>query len=608
MENPEFVEKGVKLEMSIATMVASAAATAAIGILSVWSIAGAAVFIVGLFRELMEENLTPAALEKLQKQIDEIKAVVTILDERVDELVNQVAILANHSKLTVLQEYAADIGILQTRLRDRPDDIDTAVAVANEAGVIADKFLRSDYDIWRWADVVLDWVGEGENRRLEPKVALDNFKNVPTLPTYIVALVTWLSAREKVIRADQGNRLTDDQPRLRRHLHAISIRNDFDKYDTVRGVPQSIAEHIKYRIRAYIFASSRYSQNYKCYYYHVVGSMMTGQRLSTPPFEVHMTENNALCTATPNLIGAPEEELRLETEAGLDLLAEMAGVLDRVANGGPLIEPTYPPFPNTPSYPHAFLYFVQLNGDVIWYCNYSSSQPNGSREWSGPKKIKEGWGGHARFFNAGGQSVYYIDTAGNLFGQKHKGLVTGAADWSETVRVGWGWNSFAHVFSGGENIIYALEPNGTLRWYKHTGGPLGSNPSDWVGYNNVTPSATVGGMVWDRLVFSGGKGNIYSVTDSGELRRLEHRGYLDGSNDWAHGGSPGFLTGGLGQYVHFVAASENVFYGLTADGELHWQRYIPDSQTWEGPITMLRGIPACRAVFASMLGVYSGLH
>ena len=613
-ETIEFVEKGVKLEYSVADKMEEVAVSAAFGALTVWNIVGAAAFVVSIINQLSETDTIPAALRSLQRQIDEIKSVITVLKGRVDELVEQLVGERNRNSLTNLQDYGDQIKVLQTRLLDQPQNIDRAVDVANEAGVVADKFLRKsfeiDYELWRWADVVLDWRGEDGNRRLEPTAALDCFKNIPTLPVYVLTLVTWLGAREKVVRGGQAHRLVDDAARLQRHLAAVSIRDRFDKYSGDEdGVPLSIAEHIKYRIRAYVVDSTRYSQNNRCSYYHVVGSMMTGKRKSTPPFDIYMPQNNVLCTLAPNSVGSPAEELEMETAAGLDTLANLAVVLDRVTHGGPLVEPTYPLFPNRPSYPPAFLYLVGLNGDVNWYCNYSSSQPNGSTEWSGPKNVKEGWGSYARFFNAGGQSVYYIDREGNLFGQKHKGLVTGAADWSDTVRVGWGWNSFAHVFSGGENVIYAMESNGTLLWYKHIGGPLGANPSDWVGhYRDVTPPATLAGMPGDRLVFSGGKGNIYSVTDTGELRWLEHRGYLDGTNEWAYGGSPGFLGGGWGHYVHVVAAPEYVFYGLTADGELHWRRYLPDSRTWEGPITMLTGVPACRALFVGLEGPPPVVH
>ncbi|WP_315836881.1 tachylectin-related carbohydrate-binding protein [Bradyrhizobium prioriisuperbiae] len=612
----EFVENGVKLEYSIASKMEEVAASAALGVLSIWSIVGAVAFVVNIIKTLSEDNTVSEALVRLQRQIDEIKAVVTVLDGRLDELTHDVAIVANHSKLIILQDYADGIQGLQTQLLDRPQDIDTAVLVANEAGVLADKFLRSDYEIWRWADIVLDWRGEGANRRLEPQVALGHFKNVPTLPVYILALVTWLGAREKVVRAGQANRLAGDALRLRRHLAAVSVRTEFDKYyadrpatstDDLLGIPQSIAENIKYRIRAYILPSTRYSQNNKCHYYHVVGSLMTGRRKPTPSFEIYMPENNVLCTLSPDIIGASEEELQMETEAGLDVLAEFSLLLDRVANGGPLLEPIFPPFSHGEGYSPAFLYMVLLNGDVIWRCNDSANRPGGSTEWREPKKIKEGWGQHAKFFNAGGQSIYYIDDAGKLFGQKHKGLVLGTNDWSETVQVGWGWNSFAHVFSGGKNVIYAIESGGAMRWYRHIGGPLGGNLSDWDGYyKDITPAATLAGLPSNRLVFSGGEGHIYSVTNTGELCHLEHRGYRDGSNDWAYGGTPGFIGGGWGQYVQAVAAPDNVFYAITADGELHWRRYITDTRTWEGPITMLRGVPACRAMFASMPGIFHG--
>lgn len=572
--------------------------------------------ILGFLGYLENVVSIPDALNSLQNQINKIKADLDKVMDRINVIVNDQAAAENRATLQRLLDYHKDIRENNLALLNTPDhEVAMLVNIANRSGIQVDTFLRNDYDIWRWTDVEVLYIVDpitGNIIREEHYLARNKFKNQPTLPVYLMALLTWLAARERVVLLGESRRLDDDAGRITRHLAAVSVRPGFDKYrDGEFGIPKSIAENIKWRIRAFPRSVTAHPVNRVCKWSFDVQNWMSGKRKGGDNFDVYVENDNVLCTINPNTIGMPELEIDTEIGEGVELLYEMSQTLEHVAKTGTLKKPKplEGTFSTAPSYPPAFLYLVGLNGDVNWYRNYSSSQPNGSTEWSGPKKVKEGWGSYARFFNAGGQSVYYIDREGNLFGQKHKGFVTGAVDWSDTVRVGWGWNSFAHVFSGGENVIYAMEPNGTLRWYKHIGGPLGANPSDWVGhYRDVTPPATLAGMPWDRLVFSGGKGNIYSVTDTGELRWLEHRGYRDGTNEWAYGGSPSFLNGGWGHYVHVVAAPEYVFYGLTAYGELHWRRYLPDSRTWEGPITMLRGVPACRAVFVVLEGPPPVVH
>jgi hypothetical protein len=70
-----------------------------------------------------------------------------------------------------LLDYLDNIKNLSTRLRDRPNDPDTAVGVANDCGVLIDKFLRLDYEIWRWCDYI-----ELNSRK---DIVLGRFKNTP---------------------------------------------------------------------------------------------------------------------------------------------------------------------------------------------------------------------------------------------------------------------------------------------------------------------------------------------------------------------------------------------------------------------------------------------
>ena len=181
---------------------------------------------------------------------------------------------------------------------------------------------------------------------------------------------------------------------------------------------------------------------------------------------------------------------------------------------------------------------------------------------------------------------------------------------SAPVQVGAGWNAFPIVFSAGESVIYGVESIGKVVWHKHIGGPLGSSPSDWTASRDVTPSD---GWPSYKVAFGSEEGKIYGVAENNGMYVHTHRGWRDGTTDWASGYYwLGGYWGGWTRYSHVIAAPHGVFYCLTRDGELHWYRNFSPTVThasgWEGPITVLRGLQGARAVFTALLGRPSSVH
>src|SRR4029453_9267409 len=149
----------------------------------------------------------------------------------------------------------------------------------------------------------------------------------PTLPVYVTGLMTWMAAREKVVKAGARLRLADDQGRLERHPAATAVRQNFNKYhDGDAGTPQSIAEHIKWRIRAYVVASTPYPRDRVCQFYFVVGSLMSGRSPPGPNFDLLMPPDADTCFINPDMLGPPQLEIDNETKAGVDTLYEMSEV------------------------------------------------------------------------------------------------------------------------------------------------------------------------------------------------------------------------------------------------------------------------------------------
>jgi len=631
----KFAEDGLEIHESLAKMLdeafmsEEAVTITALGF-SMGGVIGAAAFVIAVIKFMTsgDDREMIDALKALQRQIDEIKDVLIKLDRRIDELVNQVAIESNRQTLRDLLDYLDSSRQLAIELSDQSGDADTAVRVANEAGILCDKFLRSDFEIWRWTDVVLD-------SSRQPALAPGRFKNMPTLPVYAAAILTWLAARERAVSAGQKDRLVDDRARVERHLLATSVRGEFFKdhidnpataRDDTYGTPLTIAENIKYRIRAYPIASTTHAANRICQFYFDVGNMMTGKRQTGAAFDLLMPEGTVLCTLDPNAVGSPDMEIEMEKAAGTDSLYELSKILGRVASGGSIREQFIGVFPNTRVYPPAVLYLIDQNADLQWYRNESSSQPGGSSNWTGPNKVGNGWGGFTTVFSGGGAAIYAVRPDGVLMWYGHDGSYDGSRRWREPRQVGYGWQIFQSIFSGGENIIYGIKPNGDLLWYRHDGAASGGDVTTWTG-------PVVVGWGWANFakVFSGGDGIIYAIQHDGVLLRYQHLGYLNGTVNWksyrnlfvsgAQARSYEPIGTGWGGFRDVVAAADGVIYAFTHDGRVLWYRYgkarpsespnfpsvvLSRREHWEGPVEIKRNLPGFRSVFPLMAAPYVG--
>ncbi|MCW5716225.1 MAG: hypothetical protein KIS68_00185 [Bauldia sp.] len=568
----KFAEDGLKLQHSIATKMEellAAGGTVAIAAPTVGTVIGAAIVVIGLIKQLGDDDREVVdALKTLQKQVDEIKFVLGVLDGRLDELVLQVAIESNRQTLRDLLDYLDEFRGYQTELHDRRGNLDVAVTAANKAGIAVDKFLRNDFEIWRWTDVVERRVTDPATGivRIDPALALMRFKNVPTLPVYLVGLATWLGAREQAIKLGGRSRLSGDDARVAAHQAATSIRINFDKYGMGDlATAQSIAEHIKSRIRAYVVASTPYPRNRICEFYFETGSLMTGSSRSGSGFELVMQPGTDTCFIDPGMLGSPNEELELETAAGLDTLQAMSELLGRVASGGSLAEPFQGVFSNVEAFPPGIFYLIDQAADLQWYRNEAAAARGGSTSWEGPKKVGNGWGGFSSVFNGGGAFIYAVKPDGDLLWYAHDGYLDGRPVWRGPNTVGNGWAGFRHVFSTGEYVVYGVQPDGRLMWYRHDDATTGGDASTWAGAKEVA----TGWNAFDK-VFAAGDGVLYGIRPDGVLERRIHKGYLAGTADWE---APKEIGTGWGGFRDVVATGNGVLYAFTRDGRILWYRY-----------------------------------
>lgn len=571
-----FTSGGLKLQSSVAsTMIGMMPAAGAAGPYVV-AIMGAIAFIAEVVEWMSNDDTMEKALRKIEEAINHIYFLLDVLDRRLDEMILQVAIESNRQTLRDLKDYLDEVRDVKSQLRNLPTDVNTLITITNRAGIIIDKFLRDDYDIWRWTDVVLKTVRDGNGEPIlnprtgqyqeEPALSLQQFKNLPTLPVYLVAVTTWLTARERVVQLGGVARLDDDTGRVRRHLNAVTVRSDFNEFEMP---PQSLPEHIQSLIRAFIHSSNRYPEDRICHFWFDVQNWMSGEQKHGGTFELLMDNNNVLCTCDPSSIASPLVELEWEEAAGTASLEAIRATLERVALSGSARKPFVGRFP-TETYSKANYYGVNAPGELVWFEHlWHSGQPGTPATFAGPRKLADGWNRYRSVLPAGGKSIYAIDEEGNLDWYRHDGAFDGTTTMTGPVRVGWGWHGYTKVIAGGNGVLYGMKADGKLFWYRHEGFEDGGDVHTFRGPVEVGSGWTM----FDRI-FSAGDNTLYGVKPDGTLMWYFHKGAIQGTYQWE---SPMQVGNGWQNFAHIFGVGDGIIYAVQPDGQVLWYQH----ETWK---------------------------
>ncbi len=572
-----FTEGGLKLQSSVAsTMVEMMPAAAPAGPYVV-AIMAAIAFIAEVVEWMSNDDTVPQALRKLEEAIQHVSFLVEVLDARLDEFVDEVAIESNRQTLRDLKDYLDQIRDVRSELLNLAANADLSVVLANRAGLIVDKFLRDDYEIWRWTDVVVKTFVDPQTgaSREEPDLALLRFKNLPTLPVYELAVLTWLSARERAVGFGARNRLDDDAERVRRHLEAVSVRSVFRKLGPEEfhpdgsikwtPIPATIQENIKARIVSIINSSNRYPEDRMCHFWFDLQNWMTGERRHGGNFDLLMESNDVLCTVDPLQVGAPNAELEAEEAAGIPALEGLRQTLERVAQSGSMRKPLVGRFPNWVASKSNY-YAVNPPGQLLWFEHlWTSEQPGVPAGLSGPRPLASGWNRFKFVMPAGDKGIYAVEQDGTLLWFKHQGAFDGNGPLSAPSVVGNNWHQFASITVGGNGVLYAMEPNGKLWWYKHDGFETGGGLNTWRNRSPVGSNWTI-----FKSIFSGGDGILYGVRPDGVLVWYKHNGVNDGAATW----EPSVEVGtGWQNFTHIYGVGDGVIYAKPPNGPLQWYRH-----------------------------------
>lgn len=610
-DDKKYDEKGFELLASGAeAMNALLAGTGPGGAIIAGILKGVALFLKLQNMMNNEENGIKKALQYLLEQMKEAKAFIEILDQRLDELINDFNLESNRQTKRDLLDYYGEITNLATDLAGAEGNKQLILSIANRTGAEVDKWLREDFDIWRWREKIGKEFVDPETKisRIEP-VSILAFSNVP-LPFYLIAVMVWLIAREQAVQLGEREKLADDRPRLKRHLDAVSARLEYNKYghgDTAK--PRTIAENIKSRIIAQVHAVNKYPKNRVCNFYFIAYNGLTGEKETGDDFEQVMENDNVLCTLNPELVGSPPLELAMESKSGIDSLSGMEQILKHVEASGSLRPPLSGSFDTKTVHFPATFYIVSQSGSLHWYRNDRASQPGGSYIWDGPKTLNDGWGQFVKVFSGGGPIIYALRQDGILMWQRHNGYENGDNQWEPPKEVASGWQKFRQIVPAGDYVVYGIEPNGTLVWHRHKGGHYGGGSDTWDG-----PAIVSSGWTDYTKVFASAQGVIFAIRTDGMLLMHRHEGYLTGANEWE---SIREISTGWNIFREVIATPHGVLYGFTNDGRILWYWYgerkarqtrfgdlrrqaAPHQDRLEGPVEVKRNISRFRGVFALM--------
>ena len=157
------------------------------------------------------------------------------------------------------------------------------------------------------------------------------------------------------------------------------------------------------------------------------------------------------------------------------------------------------------------------------------------------------------------------------------------------LKVGSGWAGMRHIFSGGNQIIYAITADGKLLWYRHIAQPALAH--GWGGAFEL-------GAAWGdvRLVCAAGDGVIFAVFNNGEFKRYVHSGWRTGDNTWVNW-NPHSLAGGWHHIKKIFAWNTGNLYSISDDGNLYHYRVTDRFEA--GPIKVGEGWGGFDDVFAA---------
>jgi Tachylectin len=571
-------------------------------------------------------KLVNQRLDALEHQITRIESEVSLL--RGDHLRER-----NYQRLLRLKDSRAQLKTLTDALEQKPTDRAMKTLLVGQVHAEVEKFL--DPELWIWSDLALRdhvWPSRtGEMKRITAHTMLEpDFKPLPTLEYYGTALVIWMMAIEHAADGDVELVKRTYAAKLQQHVTFLSVRPGWDQSP---GEPQTLPEHIKYRIQG-AYVPDQYPEDRVCTIHEYVRDGI-GRQFKSVGLMTYTTQSanpNQLCSVPEGLRNRATSGMEdLARNYGTELMALLAQKLTRLKDRGTVREQYTGVFDPTYMTPE-FLYAIRPDGDLIWQrhsvvtrreapqtvalarnrnpAGAVLGQPRGgvtvvglpveqyvAKDLEPPTTVAHGWG-FKRVFPGSDGVIYAVNSEDKLVWHMHKGYTQGTSAeivgaWQGPTDVGTSWGSFQHVFGAGDGVIYAVDQEGQLLWYKHDAHLIGSGletPGAW-----HASSAIVVQKDWNNLkqVFSGGQGVIYAVTNDGRLLWYRHNRYLNAVRapwtvlasrpaavreglrvQWERSWEGPKEVGSGWNFKHVFSSGGGALYAVTNEGKLLWYKHI----------------------------------
>lgn len=564
------------------------------------------------------------AMERIERELQEIYSRLDGLDDRIDELVDIVVRSENRARVRWLRGKAGEVTSLAFELRQDPG---RAAVVAHGAARIADELLE-DEDAWLWRDVLvrprLDAYGEPTGETYSDPLPAD-FKVALALPVYVGALILWMAAISAHVRGDRsrvapplrqpvdGGHRQEVQAiygaELERHIAATGVRRDWREGEP----PLTLPEKVRSRISCRPVAHEKYARDGRC----VFSIMCTNEieRTTTSVREISITVETGpfpvLCTIDPG-VGLQDEREEEDGYPASRVLARMNEILRAMhATGQFPFEPFVGQFPDWQA-SRVAMYGLGPDHSVTRYTQNLTPAPE---PWQGPEVLLAAVP-HPELVAAGGEAI---------LGQANSGewLLYRAPDWDSPVPVGTVMSSTPTLlqggglppvwrsFGGGYGVLYGLvagRPN----------AEFSTGDLYWVRLENPSPGAAPTfsqmrkvGWGWDRFthVFSAGDGVIYGVWPNGWLHCRKHAGWSDGSFGWDE--PIDFRDIDWRTFARIVPAVDGLIYAMYPNGRLVCLRHKDHRHTgptFEGPIDVGRGWDVFDQLVAELPTAFGGVQ
>src|SRR5260370_30055640 len=174
------------------------------------------------------------AIKRINERLDILEKRVSGLETKVQAIENELFRKENLDRVRLLRSKQDALKLLAYKLQQKPTEKRDKLALAKEAEIIVSRFL-DDPDLWNWSDM------RGRDGAMLPP----DFKPLPALEYYVVALVTWVAAIEYAADGDYEFVKRTYGPELRKHIAYLSVRPGWKESN---GDAETLPENIMARV------------------------------------------------------------------------------------------------------------------------------------------------------------------------------------------------------------------------------------------------------------------------------------------------------------------------------------------------------------------------